>query len=135
MRIYLAARYDQHGLMLVYAGKLESAGHQVTSRWIRQATGDMPDGCTVELMNQRPSECAPHAQTDMDDIRRSNVLVCFTEWPSSTGGRHVEFGYALALGIRIVIVGPREHIFHTIPQVEHYSTREKFEETWKLVQT
>lgn len=39
---------------------------------------------------------------------------------------HVEFGYALALEKRMVIIGLRENIFHTHPMVEHYHTFEEF---------
>ena len=37
---------------------------------------------------------------------------------SARGGRHVEFGLALAAGKRLCIVGPRENIFHFLPRVE-----------------
>lgn len=37
---------------------------------------------------------------------------------ASRGGRHVEFGMALALGKRVIVVGPRENVFHLLPEVE-----------------
>lgn len=132
MKIYLAARYDQHPLMRDYATRLEAAGHHVTSRWIRAHADDAPDGCTVALINAEPDSCAPFAEEDFQDIREADTVVCFTEWPSSTGGRHVEVGYALGLGLRVVVVGPREHIFHALETVEHYPTREAFETAWML---
>jgi hypothetical protein len=105
--------------MRTYRTQLASWGHAVTSRWIDPAES-ASDECTPEQMNADPESCAPHASVDLADVSQSDALICFTEWPSSTGGRHVEFGYALALGIRIVMIGPREHIFHTLPQVEHF---------------
>ena len=34
-----------------------------------------------------------------------------------TGGRHVEFGYALALGKALIVVGVRSHVFHELDAV------------------
>lgn len=51
---------------------------------------------------------------DLDDVQRSDVVLAFTERPEvgyTTGGRWVEFGYAIALGITVIVVGPRENIF------------------------
>lgn len=39
---------------------------------------------------------------------------------ASRGGRHVEYGIALALEKAVIVVGPQENIFHLLPQVEHY---------------
>jgi hypothetical protein len=41
----------------------------------------------------------------------------------SRGGHHVEFGYALAQGKRIILVGHRENVFNYLPEIE-------FIETW-----
>ena len=50
------------------------------------------------------------------------MLVSFTgDGGGGKGGRHVEHGYAMALGKRIVVVGPREHVFHTDPATEVYA--------------
>jgi hypothetical protein len=41
------------------------------------------------------------------------LAVIFTEIPNTilaTGGRHVEFGSALAQGKRVIVVGPRRYI-------------------------
>lgn len=40
----------------------------------------------------------------------------------SRGGRHVEFGMALAMDKRLVVVGPRENVFHLLPAVEQFDT-------------
>ena len=67
------------------------------------------------------------ASEDLEDIRRADVVICFTEEPrsnNSRGGRHVEFGYALGLGKTIVIVGPRENVFYCIrnERIAQYET-------------
>ena len=64
------------------------------------------------------------AAEDLEDVLRADCLVSFTEEPAAgvawaaRGGRHVEFGIALAMGKRLCVVGPRENIFHHLPRVE-----------------
>jgi hypothetical protein len=112
MRIYIASRYDRRFEMLGVTGVLMRAGHDVTSRWI-EGRGDGP-----EL----------EAREDVADVLRADCLLSFTEEPtagvpwSARGGRHVEFGVALATGKRLCIVGPRENIFHYLPRVEVFAT-------------
>ena len=62
-----------------------------------------------------PAATAPVA--DADGTR------CFAEQPRETntrGGRHVEFGLAVADEKRIILVGPRENVFHFLPVVENF---------------
>jgi hypothetical protein len=109
MRIYLAARFDRSSEMLDVAATLSRAGHFVTSRWIhgRQNAPDLVS-----------------AVEDIEDLADADCLVSFTERPTegvswaARGGRHVEFGVAVATGKRVCVVGPRENIFHHLPRVE-----------------
>ena len=50
----------------------------------------------------------------------ADVVISFTSVGGGKGGRHVEFGYGLGLGKKMIVVGPRENVFHTLPQIEHY---------------
>ena len=112
MRIYLASRYDRRFEMLGVMSVLLRAGHAVTSRWI-EGRGEGPE---------------MEAAEDMEDVLRANCLVSFTEEPAASvawaarGGRHVEFGLALAAGKRLCVVGPRENIFHHLPRVEVFGS-------------
>ncbi len=64
------------------------------------------------------------AVEDIEYLADADCLVSFTERPTegvswaARGGRHVEFGVALATGKRLCLVGPRENIFHHLPRVE-----------------
>ena len=40
------------------------------------------------------------------------------------GGRHVEFGYGLALGKIMICVGEREHVFAHLPSIRFFDTEE-----------
>lgn len=108
MQIYLAARYSRRAEMQQIARALEQLGHLVTARWVSGAH----DTC----------EDTKSALEDLEDIHAADMLVAFTEQPGvagrARGGRHVEYGYALARGLRIVVVGPRENVFHHVPGVE-----------------
>ena len=100
MKTYLAARYDRRKEMLKVATKLRELGHSITSRWINGSHTVASALC---------------AEEDLEDIRNSDTLILFTDQPGS-GGRHVEFGYALALGLNIYVVGNRfpENIFQLL---------------------
>ena len=62
---------------------------------------------------------------DFEDVRHADVCVAFTEAPDEAqgrGGRHAELGIALGLGHRVIVIGPREHVFHCLPQIEHFES-------------
>jgi hypothetical protein len=110
MKLYLASRYDRRIEMAEVAERIEQLGHRVTSRWI--AGNGRPNG--------------ESARYDLTDVLVADGLVLFTEEPTARvpfaarGGRHVEFGYALKAGKKVFIVGPRENIFHALPEVVRF---------------
>lgn len=116
MLIYLAARYARRAEMAGYARELDAMGYHVTSRWIH-GSHELDD-------HPAPAERARLAAEDLEDLLAADVVISFTEQPRAAldkpghGGRHVEFGLALALGKRVMIVGPRENVFHWLPAVE-----------------
>jgi hypothetical protein len=119
--VYLAARYSRHPQMRRIRDSLTSVDVVVTSRWIDCHTdveGDFTASFTSEFMSGYPQKCSPLARNDVEDVRLADTLISFTEGGGGRGGRHVEFGIALALDKRLIVIGPREHIFHTLPQVE-----------------
>jgi len=112
MKVYLAARYSSKAQMEVYAQKLEKIGIEVTSRWLEE-----PHASDAEISDDLKTQ---YALMDLEDVERADVLIFFSVEPTTPtprGGRHVEFGYALALGVHIIVVGPKENIFHHVPWV------------------
>jgi hypothetical protein len=99
-------------------------GHEVTSRWINRCSSKYLNSPPSAILNTDPEYCATLARNDIDDLRSSDVVISFFD-TGGNGVKHVEFGMALALGKRVILVGHREHVFHTLPEVEHY-------DTWKL---
>jgi hypothetical protein len=137
MKIYLAARYQRLNEVVQYAHQLQKLGHTVDCRWLLGLHQLHPKAETVDGLSQDevPMEALPFAQDDIEDVQKCSILVLFTEKPFSDkgrGGRHVEFGLALGLGKTVVIVGPRENIFHCLPGVIQFRT---FGELLKQIQT
>lgn len=65
---------------------------------------------------------------DVDDVRNADWTISLMEEPRSgtRGGRHIEFGIALALGHKLSIIGPRETVFHHLDEVEHFEDISSF---------
>jgi hypothetical protein len=105
------------------AAELEGHGYKVTSRWLTSQAALGPS----ELASA--GRAAALALMDLEDVRRARICIAFTEPPEEAkpgrGGRHTELGIALALGLRVVVVGPREHVFHCLPSIEQYSCWEE----------
>jgi hypothetical protein len=120
--IYLAARYSRHPQMREARDVLARMGHTVTSRWIDQHGGDQLESATLAQLNINPAACSIYGIHDVEDVTAADVVVSFTGGEGGKGGRHVEFGLGIALGKDLVVIGPREHIFHTLPQVRQYET-------------
>lgn len=123
MRIYLAADYVRKHEMRGCRDVIEALGHEVTSSWI-----DTPDHVedagigSSAITDGNYMDYASYAKTDWNDIHVSDMLVLFTTGELTRGGRHTEFGLALAWGKMTAIVGPREHVFHCLPEVAHHKT-------------
>jgi hypothetical protein len=121
VKIYLAGRYSRHPEMRDYRDQLEAHGHKITSRWIDLHGGSLDKSIPPNVLNANPEVCTRFAETDFLDIVQSDMVISFTEKnPGGKGGRHVEFGMAFALNKIIVIIGPREHVFHTLSGVGVY---------------
>ncbi len=121
-RIYLAARYSQRDEMLGVADTLRSLGHEITSRWIEGDHQIDDHGLSAEA---KAEERTRFAQEDWEDLWAANWVISFTEAPRSSnsrGGRHVEFGAAMAWGKRCIVVGPRENVFHYLPGIEVFGS-------------
>lgn len=119
MKIYLAAKYSRHPEMRVVRREVEALGHSVTSRWIN-GNHESLDVVGRTGHNQR------FAIEDWTDLKESNLVLWFAEPEKiegrNRGGRHVEFGLALAWGIRIIVIGRHENVFHYLPELTHLAT-------------
>lgn len=122
MKFYLAARYSRREELAGYAEQLRELGHEVTSRWLDGSHEVGADGLSEEAPGQQRRR---FAEEDWADLRAAEVVINFTEPSRSTasrGGRHVEFGAALAWGKLVHVVGHRENVFHCLGQVAFWET-------------
>ena len=119
MRFYLAARFGRWPEMAFRTRELQAIGHAVTSRWHQGAAQPerMRNRCALS------DDLCRIAQEDLHDIDQADGVILFTEYGMHfAGGRHVEAGYALALGKRLFIAGPHENVFYHLPQVVQANT-------------
>jgi hypothetical protein len=124
---YFAGRYSSHRQLRDHRDELAAAmpTAKVTSRWIDCHDGPLDQSLTPAELTGAPARSWRYGADDLTDIGAAEVVVSFTG-AGGKGGRHVEFGYALATGKRLVIVGQRENVFHCHPAVEQYDTWEAF---------
>lgn len=127
MKVYLAARYSTKEQIKLYAEDLRSAGIEVTSSWLEE-----PHGAGSNLNDIRDQQLTEYAAIDLMDVKDADWLVFFSvdpKIPVARGGRHVEFGYALGLEKNMLVVGPKENIFHYLPVVhftDNFENAKKF---------
>jgi nucleoside 2-deoxyribosyltransferase len=117
MKVYLAGPYQWKDRIRVYAEEARAAGIEITSTWLEETHKP-----TIEVHEVPADENAQYAKNDLRDIDEASVLILFavpaTDSPIPRAGRHVEFGYALAKGKAILVVGnERENIFHYLPNI------------------
>lgn len=128
MKIYLASRFSRRHECHTIARLLMSKGHTITSRWVLPESDHvLPVGISAQAED---SERRRYAMEDLEDVRACDWCISLMEEPRSNtrGGRHIEFGIALALGKILTIIGPRETVFHHLDEVEHFDTIEEFVE-------
>lgn len=107
MKIYLSAAWYRREEMQQFRVRLQGEGFDVKSRWL--------DEGAIGLAHSEAAEI------DLDDISDCDVFVTFTEDSRShyfSGGRHVELGFAIGLGLKVYVAGAPENVFHLAPGVE-----------------
>jgi hypothetical protein len=118
MNVYIATRFDWYHQAALARHLLTEAGHHVTSRWIDEAA--RLDGVCAAVPIGDPRRAA-NARMDLDDLEAAEAILVLVP-PEGGCGMWLELGYALALGKRVLMVGPaRERtIFAEVAGVEVY---------------
>jgi hypothetical protein len=115
MKIYLASNYSTHPLMREVAKGLKAHGHEITGTWIEGTHDSWP-----------AVDCA---EVDLRDLDAADAIMLFSGNPArsrSRGGKNVEFGYALAKGKLLFLVGEPVNVFHYLPNVVRRATWQDF---------
>lgn len=126
MKFYIAARFSRRPECNALARRLQALGHTITSRWVKpECDHVLPTGLSTQAAD---GERQRFALEDLADVQTCDAVVSLMEEPrnNSRGGRHVEFGVGLALGKALYCIGPRETVFHHLPEVCCFDTVEAF---------
>lgn len=113
MRYYIAARFDRGPELAEFVNTISDSllEAECTATWLLRSLH--------ESLHKPLHEAA---FDDFNDLLKADVCIFFAESSEvgyNKGGRHVEFGMALALGHEILVVGPKENVFH---HAYHYPT-------------
>jgi len=128
MKVYLAAAFSRQEEIEKIAVRLSEKGLEITSRWLYVK-----------------KERLENAFMDVEDIRRADVLVRFTDTIKNiptyiisenvyapirylSGARHFETGLAWERGIPIIVVGGKQNIFDELPNIRHVQNVNELEE-------
>lgn len=123
MKVYFAASFHRKDELKPIRADFQADGIEVTSSWL-----DQPHKPTAGLEDLTEEEHRRFAVRDLHDIFQSDAMVYFAVELSQAparAGRHVEFGFALGIGLLIIVVGPKENIFHYAPGVIHVDNIEQ----------
>lgn len=118
VNFYIASRWENRDKARSLGAKINQAGHAVTSRWLIPGLHEVGKSLNADCQ-----------RNDLDDIDRADALVHLTatrENGYTSGGNHVEFGYALAKGKVLFVIGPKESVFHDNPRVYHFASVPEF---------
>lgn len=112
MTVYIAAPFVHREIAKAAREYLAGHGIGCTSRWLdSHAPGDDMSN-SVLMMNE--------ALEDLYDINKADALVLLN-YPelarAGGGGKHVEFGYAVAMKIPVYVIGKRTTVFHFLPNI------------------
>lgn len=108
MKVYISSSYQMKEQAVICRDVLTTHDIEVVSTWHDGIEADDPSGW------------ASGADIDLKELKTAHILLALNPitWANKgTGGRHVEFGYALGKAIPILIVGERTNAFHHFPGV------------------
>ena|SRR3990167_129198 len=117
LRFYIASRFQDRDDAIGYKYYLQDLGLECTSTWLTDQDGNGTNMATLEGKNE---ECRQRASADFKDIADADIFIVLSPRKAhgtGSGGRHVEVGYAVALGKPVFLLGHRENVFHYLPQV------------------
>lgn len=131
MKIYLAARYLRRDELREYRRKLKELGHEVTSRWL-----DERKDAASTVHDVTEAEHIKIALRDLEDVAAADMFVVFNneKGMKKRGGHHVEMGYAMAKGKKLVVLEEKENTFCYLPEIKFFKNFEEFAECLSSVQ-
>lgn len=123
IKAYIAAGYSRKEEVAVVAKELESIGVVVISKWHKERAKPQTSlsDCTESFLRR-------NAKKDIRELTEANYFVMLSvnpDIPFKRGGSCVENGFAIAKGLPVLVIGPKQHIFHYLPGVKRVDTIEQ----------
>ena len=122
-KFYLAAPWEERKSTIEVACEIENTSDlKCCSGWLDTAYSEKKNG-------YGSGELQKSAVLDVEDVRECDVLIALCDGKGKGhGGRHAEFGMALVLGKKLILVGKPEHVFHYHPRVIQVWCRDELAE-------
>ena len=121
LKVYLAGPFESRGEILHLKEALTSVGVYVTSTWLTEHDSASMDALKARGRQALMDDARKRAIEDFKNIDEADYLVLYKpvelHRKPTTGGHHVEVGYAQAKGKPVIIFGERENVFHYRPGV------------------
>jgi nucleoside 2-deoxyribosyltransferase len=121
MKIYLASEYKRRDELRQYAAEARERGLEVISRWLNET-----EALDSELADILDETLERYANIDLVDIETADVFVFFSVSPYTLtvrGGSSFEHGFAHARLKPVIVVGPKQNVFHHLrDRVTHFDT-------------
>ena len=108
-KVYIACPFNERDEAKRVRDILLTKGITSTSRWI--------DTHLTELDLLSDADREREALADIADVQRAEEFVYIAKGQSTSGGRDIELGYALAEGMKVWFIGEPFSIFHYHPQI------------------
>lgn len=109
MKAYVAAPFYRKDEVRQVIKDLACLGVESTARWVDSHNSDY---------DAKPEVLKTEAAEDLYDIERADTFILLAHWPKEgSGGKDVEFGYALGRGKKMVVVGEPYNLFHQRSEV------------------
>lgn len=124
MIFYLASGFNRRYLLRGLRDELQTmpAHHKVISSWI-----DIED--RIEMGDPGYDEFAAKVSLrNLEDLKLSNALIIDSNgiFPDNKGGVHFEYGWSLARGNPVYLIGPRTMSFHWLPWLQQFKNSKEF---------
>lgn len=116
MKVYMAGPFNQRPFLRKMRERLWQMGHEVTARWL-----DEPNKPPFILQESFERQTAIK---DLCDISESDLLILDLRNPSTTGGRLIEYGFALARQKAVWVIGKSDSIFFRLADLRFNSWRD-----------
>lgn len=105
---YLAGTFESKLRLRKVRAKLRTLGYKVSSSWLDEKSAPTQISFdTLSAMTRRS-----YAERDLKELEEVDVLFLDTLGVNTRGGREVELGVALEMGLPVVRLGPSRNVFH-----------------------